>query len=54
MSLVISAINLGMPSNFLQIWAHIYGIASVITLPTAFLATRIAEKVLAKMTDEKF
>jgi Protein of unknown function (DUF2798) len=50
MSLVISTINLGLPSNFLQIWARIYGIAFVITLPTAFLATRIAEKVVAKMT----
>jgi uncharacterized membrane protein len=53
MSLVISAINLGLPSNFLQIWPRIYGIAFVITLLTAFLATRIAEKVIAKMTARK-
>ena len=53
MSLVISAINLGLTPNFLQLWARIYGIAFVITLSTAFVATRIAEKVVTRLTSWK-
>jgi hypothetical protein len=50
MSLIISIINLGLPSNFLGIWARVYAIAFIIALPAALMATRIAEKVVARLT----
>lgn len=50
MSLALSILNLGLPPNFLEIWARAYAIAFVIAFPAAFAATRIAEKVVARLT----
>jgi hypothetical protein len=49
-SLVISLINFGLTPNFLGIWARVYGVAFVIALPAAFVASRIADKVVTKLT----
>jgi Protein of unknown function (DUF2798) len=49
-SLFTSLINVGLASNFFEIWARAFVMAFSIALPVAFVVARFAEKIVARIT----
>ena len=49
-SLFTSLINVGLTSNFFEVWARAFVIAFSIALPVALVVVRLAEKIVARIT----
>lgn len=49
-SLFTSLINVGLTSNFFEIWDRAFGIAFSIALPVALVVVRLAETIVARIT----
>jgi hypothetical protein len=51
LSLSITLINVGLSTNFFQIWARAFGIAFAIALPVALVVSRVSMLIVARITE---
>lgn len=50
MSGVVTAINVGLPGNFVALWLHAFVMAFAISFPTILLVLPVAKRLVEKLT----